>query len=272
MHIAPTMLSRALAGFALSMLIAGGARYARALSASGTLAAIAVGTVAIAAGWEWGALLMMFFGTSTVLSRWRRADKERRTAGVVAKGGERDAWQVLANGGVFALCAAGSLASASDLWPVLGAGAIAAATADTWSTEIGTATGGAPRSILSWRPVPAGLSGGVTAVGTASALAGAIVIAAGAWMLGWPATAVTGAVAGGVGGALLDSVLGATVQGRRWCAQCGMVTERSTHVCGSATDVRGGARWLDNDWVNLMSTIGGAAIAAAVAFWYRGTA
>lgn len=264
------MLSRAFAGFVLSMLVAGVARHVRALSPRGTVAAIAIGTVAVAAGWEWGVLLLVFFGTSIALSRWRRADKERRTAGVIAKGGERDEWQVVANGGVFALCAWGSLASASELWSVLGAGAIAAATADTWSTEIGTAKGGTPRSILSGRPVPPGLSGGVSVPGTAGALAGAILIALTAWVLGWPSSAVTGSIAGGIGGALLDSVLGATVQGRRWCSRCETITERRVHVCGTATELRGGIRWLTNDWVNLLSTFGGAAIAAMIALWYRG--
>jgi hypothetical protein len=71
-----------------------------------------------------------------------RREKERRTGGVVAKGGERDARQVLANGGLFTLAALGSLLAPSPLWEAAGAGAIAAATADTWATRSAPSPGG----------------------------------------------------------------------------------------------------------------------------------
>src|SRR5437870_3701993 len=98
-----SVATRAAAGAALALAIALAARRARALDASGAVAATALGTLAIAAGWTWGALLIAFFITGSALSRWKRDEKARRTGATVEKGGERDAWQVLANGGVFAL-------------------------------------------------------------------------------------------------------------------------------------------------------------------------
>ena len=66
-------------------------------------------------------------------------------------------------------------------------------------------------------------------------------------------------------GSLVDSLLGATLQARRWCARCSVSTEQMTHACGETTDLAGGLRWLDNDGVNLVSTLAGAAVAWTVA-------
>ncbi|OYV65578.1 MAG: hypothetical protein B7Z72_12170, partial [Gemmatimonadetes bacterium 21-71-4] len=65
-------VTRLLCGLAVALLIAGAARRTRALSPSGAVAAALVGTAAVAAGWDWGALLVAFFLTSTLLSRVRR--------------------------------------------------------------------------------------------------------------------------------------------------------------------------------------------------------
>ena len=205
-----------------------------------------------------------FFVASTALSRLGAARKEARTSDVVAKGGERDAVQVLANGGLFAVAALLDVVAPSPLWRAAGAGALAAATADTWATEIGTLVGGEPRSILSGRLVPAGTSGGVTLAGTAASAAGALFVALVALALGWGAGAAAAAALGGVAGATADSLLGATVQARRWCDRCERGTERPVHGCGRPTRAVGGIRWLGNDAVNALCSLAGALLAAAV--------
>ena len=138
--------------------------------------------------------------------------------------------QVLANGGVAALAAlAGS-------W-IAFAGALAAATADTWASEIGRHSRTPPRLITNGTPVPTGTDGGMTLLGTAAGIAGAGLIAALSYVLGQrdaPAIAVAGVV-----GMLVDSMLGATVQGK--------------------------VRWMDNDAVNLAATLTGAAFAGLLA-------
>ena len=259
------MLARAVTGFALAGGIALAARRTRSLSPSGALVAVVVGTVCIAAGWSWGILLIAFFLTSSALSRWRGDVKARRTAMMVAKGGERDARQVLANGGVFAAFAGLTLTAPSEAWLVVGAGALAAATADTWATEIGSLSSVPPRSIVSGQRVVPGTSGGVTVLGSAASIAGAGFIAALAWMVGWPAAATLGAVAGGVAGSLADSMVGATLQARRWCPECSVGTERPEHSCGTATVHAGGLRWLDNDGVNVLAGGVGALVAGIFA-------
>lgn len=256
------MIFRALVGLLLGAMIAMVAHRHGAFSRRGAAAAVATAVVCTAAGWTWGYVLIAFFVTGTGLSRFRESVKRARTRSVVEKGGKRDAAQVFANGGVFAAAAAGSIVFPSSSWVVLGAGAIAASTADTWATEIGTLSSRPPRSILSREQVPPGTSGAVTAQGLAATLAGAAFIALVTFLSGWGATAACAAIAGGIGGSLVDSLLGATLQTRRWCASCETGTERAAHVCGTLTTPAGGIPWLDNDAVNAISSLGGAAIGA----------
>jgi uncharacterized protein (TIGR00297 family) len=250
---------RVAVGLALAAAIALAARRARSLSSSGAAAATLVGTLCVAAGWRWGALLIAFFVTSSALSRFGAAEKERRTGGVVAKGGARDATQVLANGGVFACAAVLWIGSAWDGWVALGAGSLAAAAADTWGTEVGTLYGRRPRLVSTWREVEPGTSGAVTLPGLAASIAGALFVAAAARGARLPAP-VPAIAAGGIAGALVDSLVGALFQGRRRCARCGVTTERATHSCGALTEPAGGFAWLDNDVVNVICAVAGGAV------------
>ncbi len=258
------MISRVLIGAVAAAAIALVARRAKSLSTSGAVAATIVGTMAVAAGWDWGALLLVYFASSSALSRVGRLEKERRTASIVAKGGERDALQVAANGLLFAASAAMMLARPASYWLALGAGSLAASAADTWATEIGTLYGRAPRSIVTWRTVPPGTSGAVSLIGSMAACGGALFVAFVAWCLGWRGAAIPAAL-GGIAGAFVDSLLGATVQSRRWCDACERATERTTHDCGAATRATHGLAWLDNDMVNLLSNSVGGLIALIVA-------
>jgi uncharacterized protein (TIGR00297 family) len=260
----PTWLVGVILATAMSLV----AYRVRALSASGTAAAVVAGTVAMAAGWSWGIVLIAYFASAVALSRFRAAEKESRTAGRIEKSGPRDATQVLANGGVFALVALGYWLSPDPAWQALGAGALGASAADTWATEVGTLARAAPRSILDWHPVEVGTSGGVTVQGFVAGLAGSAFIALVAWLVRWPASSMGAALIGGAVGCLLDSVLGASWQARRWCATCGTLTEQRIHRCGSRTTVTGGVRWLDNDGVNALSTIGGALFGATGAGYF----
>jgi uncharacterized protein (TIGR00297 family) len=237
--------------------IAFGARRAGALSRSGAFAAVAVGTAALVAGWSWAALLLLYFVSSVALTRFRASSKDARVGALIAKGGERDAIQVLANGGVFAIAAALSLATGWEGWAGLGAGALAAAASDTWATEIGTLAGRSPRSIVGWRVVPTGTSGGISPPGALAAVAGAGFIALTAWSLGWPPGTAGAVFVGGITGSTADSLLGATVQVRRSCDRCEAATERPFHICGGPTRIVGGVSWLDNDVVNALSTAAG---------------
>ena len=205
---------------------------------------------------------------SVVLSRVGRAHKQRLVD--IGKGGSRDVWQVLANGGIATVCAVVTALveahpvppyRAFAVWSAAFAGAYAAATADTWGTEIGTLMRGAPRSILTGRPIAAGLSGGITAWGSAAEVAGAVWIGLCGSILFVPHTVFLPVAFAGLAGALVDSLLGATLQELRWCPSCARTCETNPHVCGSATTLVRGFRGISNDAVNFAATFTGAATA-----------
>ena len=238
---------------------------ARALRPSGALAAVAAGTAATAAGWDWGILLVLYFVSSAALSRFRGRDKDVLIAGRVEKSGARDGAQVAANGALFALSAVAHAFEPRLLWQLTGVGALAASAADTWATEIGVLAVARPRSILTMKPVEPGVSGGVTLVGWIAAIAAAATLALVVRLLDWPATASLAALAGGMAGCALDSVLGASLQSRRLCPACEMPTEQRIHRCGTSTRHVGGVALLDNDAVNFLATAGGAAVGGVMA-------
>jgi uncharacterized protein (TIGR00297 family) len=253
---------RAGVGLVAAIVIALLARRAGALTSTGASAAMIVGTASVAAGWSWGALLILFFVTGSALSHISAARAPARRHAIVEKHERRDAAQVLANGGVFAAAALGSLLTQSPTVMALGAGSLAAATADTFATEIGAFARGDPRSIFTGRRVPAGTSGGVTWLGTSASVAGASLVALGSLALGWPVRVAVAALVAGVIASIIDSLLGATVQARRWCRACSALTERPVHDCGAVTHPAAGIRWLGNDAVNVACTLAGGLLAA----------
>jgi len=176
----------------------------------------------------------------------------------------RRARQVLANGGVAAVAALlGSWSAA--------AGAIAAAAADTWATEIGAFSPLPPRLATSWRRVTRGTSGGITALGTLGGVAGATLIAG---LVVWlaprgVAPRFATLVSAGFAGMLADSLLGATLQGKYECPACDARFERGNTVCHEPVRLTTGWRWLDNDAVNFAATLVGAAVAAIAVYTLR---
>ena len=218
-------------GFILSLGVSLTARMLRWLTTNGAIAAVLVGTLVFASGgWARAGLLVLFVATSSVLTRWQASRKPHpeHAAG-------RSGAQVLANGAVATVLSLPPLDAAP--WAAVAfAGAIAASTADTWATEIGLLAPSAPRLITTGQPIAPGQSGGITWQGTLAGCIGAAAVAgAGAW---WMSTPVVPVVAAGSAAMVIDSVLGATVEGKY--------------------------RWITNDVVNALTTIAGAALAAAL--------
>lgn len=235
------------------------------LDPSGALAAGLLAWAVLAlGGWAWALPGFTFFVLSSLLSRWRKGRKAGAER-LAEKSSRRDAGQVAANGGV-----AGLLLVIHVLWPSPAlywgfVGAFAAAAADTWGTEVGTAVGRSTRSVLTGRRVPPGTSGGVSGPGTLAALLGAATVFASALPFADPAgmgvrPTLVGllVVGGGVAGAFLDSLLGATLQAR-YRAPSGALTERSLEA-GAPLPLAAGLRWVTNDRVNLACTAAGASV------------
>lgn len=113
--------------------------------------------------------------------------------------------------------------------------ALAEATADTLSSELGQVLGGVPRLITTLRPVPIGADGGITLAGTLLGSAGAaLIVAVSRFALGLARGEALLALAAAIAGLFVDSLLGATAE-------------------------RHG--WLNNDAVNALATLSAALIA-----------
>ena len=166
--------------------------------------------------------------------------------------------QVLANGGVTAVLAL------IDSWPAA-MGALAAAAADTWATEIGAFSPTDPHDIATGAPVPRGRSGGITPLGTMGGVLGAIAIAGLAALVApqsrFGLAGAMLAAAAGILGMLSDSLLGATLQGRYTCPVCNAVSEQPG-TCHAPRARTRGLAWLDNDVVNFAGAAVGAIVAA----------
>jgi len=270
----PLLLPQIVAGFFLSLIIAWLAYRRAALTLDGAAGAILTGTIIFGfGGLDWGLLLIAFFVSSSLLTRYKETAKVE-VVEQFAKGGPRDLGQALANGGLAALIALAYGLTGSACLPLLFAcvGALAEANADTWATELGVLSQETPRLITTRRPVAPGASGGVTWDGTGAALAGAALIGGLAavfrWIDGAPVVLAlmllpVGALAGVIG-SLADSLLGATVQGIYYCDVCGKETEREQHRCGTRTRLVRGWCALNNDGVNFIGTLIGAGVAGSL--------
>nr|WP_120188715.1 DUF92 domain-containing protein [Ammoniphilus oxalaticus] len=258
-----------LSGFLFSFLIAAFAYQKRSLSKSGAVAAIVVGTNVYAFGsLFWYGLLLTFFISSSALSRLKKQKKDVVAKDLFEKTGQRDVMQVLANGGLGTLFVWFAAASMDTLpWMVAYVGVIAAVNADTWGTELGVLSRGKPRHILTGRLVEKGTSGGISVWGTLGTALGGLwiglfaslfqlILAENGWQLFW----LWIGLLSGLLGALIDSVLGATVQLMYGCSICGGETERCEH-CGAKTRRIRGVGGCNNDAVNLLSSAAGGLIA-----------
>lgn len=196
------------AGVGVMVLI--GARRRGWLGTGGVYAAVLVGTGVV---WGLGAaalgMLMFFFVTSSGLGRVLDDP-----TGPSDEPGGRTAGQVFANAGVATLAAAVAVwLPGSAAWEAAFAGALSAATADTWASEVGEWRAGGTRLITTWRRVDPGVDGGVSWPGSVAACAGSLSVAAlavpafGMPRFFWPVALA------GVVGMLVDSLAGALIDG-----------------------------------------------------------
>lgn len=262
--VAKSMKQRAAQGLVLAAGIAVGANRLHALTVSGAVAAALVGTAVFAGMGVHGSLTMVsYFASASVLGQLPRPGDS-----VQQRGNRRDAVQVLANGGpaaALSLLHARSPASSEAVAAIAFYGSLAAATADTWATEVGTRWGGQPRNIVTGRRTLPGESGAVTSAGLAASVLASLVIAALAQPGAKDPRARTISCAmGGVAGSLTDSVVGALVQEQRWCERCSVRTEMAVHGCGCRTYRVSGVPTLNNDVVNLIGVAAGGLTAAVV--------
>jgi uncharacterized protein (TIGR00297 family) len=247
----PAAISNALiVGVPLSTAVAVWAFKIRLLTRAGGLAAVGVGVGAVYGGWVIASALLFFFFSAALWARLLGRNHNKTTL-VQEQGEPRSAFQVLATGGLPALCGIIFGLTGNPEWQWMALAALAFAIADTWATEWGQSSISPPR-LLGWgTEVPAGLSGGVTLRGTAGSVAGALCVGViGSVGSGASAMVVILLLTSiGITGSLTDSVLGATLQQRLKCPVCHSLTERPRHCATDAVRIRG---FLSNTGVNLI--------------------
>jgi len=229
-------------------------------------------------GWSFFVVVLLFHLSAAFFTKYKY-DRKAKSGLAQEKGGARGWPNVFANGGVPLIAAI--LAGIVDLlWGIraqlftillffMFQGGIATMTADTIATETGLLAKTKPRLITNLKEeVEPGTSGGVTWLGEGGALTGSAIIGFTAWILyllgfipftfrlfGLEIILVT--IAGGMIGCLIDSIIGATVQGIFQCqGECGKITEKSKH-CGVPSKHLRGIRLLDNNMVNFTAALGG---------------
>ncbi len=276
--------SNILVGLISSLVLAIYAFRKKELTDGGTIAAWFIGVSVFAfGGWTWLGLLVLFFLSSALLTRYKQKLKLDAYS-EFAKGGTRDFWQVVANGALPSLIAVGYYLNPNPALFAAYAAVLATATADTWATELGVLSKNA-FFITSFKKVHSGVSGAVSVKGLLFAFAGAFFIAFGAIALNALNNVIDFSLLSGVFveqfvggrkfllligvagfvGSLADSVLGALVQGIYYCDECKKETEKTVHKCGRKTRLLRGFREFDNDAVNFLSTFIGGAIAFLLA-------
>ena len=262
--------------------VAGYAAFRRgSVDGSGAVAGTVVGTIILAfGGFLYWIMLMLFFVSSSVASR--AGDGRKQKLGRMhERGNRRDYVQVAANGGIAALLVVALRVTSEPAIAVAAAGAFASVNADTWASEFGVLGARRPRSIITGRLLEPGTSGGVSLLGTGAAAAGSLLIA-GFFALGQfatvpasPAVVIwsaepTGLAAGvvflivwtaGLVGTTIDSLLGAALQAQ-YRAPDGSTTERPRDD-GRPNELLRGVRAVNNDIVNVLSSLAAAAAGGA---------
>jgi uncharacterized protein (TIGR00297 family) len=212
---AAPMLSVPLAGIAVNAVVAAAGYAARTVNVAGALCGAVIGLVIYAAlGWQGWMLLFVTFVAAAIASRMGLARKQR--LGIAEeRGGRRGPGNAIANTGVAAVAA---MLAGLDVHPEAArlafVAALATAGSDTIASEIGKAFGRRTFSITAFSPVPPGTSGAMSLEGTAAGVLGALGLGAAGAALGIVSYATVPIVAAGATvGALLESWLGATLEG-----------------------------------------------------------
>lgn len=202
---------------------------------SGLLSAALVGIILIIfADIRWFLVVLAFFILGSASTRFKYEYKQR--IGVEQDhGGARGYLNVFANGSVAAAAAVLWGVTSSPVFLALFVGSVATAAGDTMASEIGV-TGGDPIMITSLAKVPAGTNGGVTWIGEAVAVLGALVVSLLSFFLGIidiPAAIMC--VLAGFIGTNIDSLVGALLENPGMVGNAG--TNFLATLCGGVCAV-----------------------------------
>ncbi|XP_020703820.1 protein PGR isoform X1 [Dendrobium catenatum] len=260
----------------ISSVIAARAFRRKSVDLSGVAAGIPVMVIHTVAGYRFAVLLLVFFFSSSKLTRVGE-EKKRAVDAEFKEGGQRNWRQVLANSGIASilLIILATLANGQDrcldtneskiITSLMGGiiGHYACCNGDTWSSELGILSVTQPRLITTFKTVPKGTNGGITLDGLLAATVAGIVIGVPYILVGlitaecsanvaWRQLLVVPVAAfAGLFGSLVDSFIGATLQFSGYCS----VRKKVVAKPGPTVVKISGRNILDNNSVNMVSVL-----------------
>ncbi|WP_066502602.1 DUF92 domain-containing protein [Abyssisolibacter fermentans] len=249
-------------GFLISSSVAFPAYYKKSLKLSGCIGAIILGTIIFMTSGVLGIVIMLsFFISSSLLSHFKK-NRKQECAKLFDKTGNRDILQVFANGGVGLIYSIIYHFSHNIIHLICICIAFAASNADTWATELGVLNKTKPFSLRTFKRVNKGTSGAISLLGTFSSFIGSVFIALVSIFLIIYMNVDIGNLSilkifilislGGFFGGLIDSFLGATVQGVYYSEEEDKETEKKIFNGKKTTLIRG-FEMFNNDLVNFLS-------------------
>lgn len=216
---------------------------AAGLTLPGIAAAFVLGTLTWRAFGALGFLLVALYfllGTAATKVKFQQKEKEQIAE---KRSGKRGPMSVLGSGTAGVACAFASIidfggSSFSDLWRLGFVASFATKLSDTVSSEIGKAFGKTTYSVKNFKRVPRGTEGAISLEGTFAGLSASIVISAFAY-----------------------GVHQISAQGALVCVAASQIANLFESYIGATIQDRDGFEWLNNDVVNILNILIGAALA-----------
>ena len=208
-------------------------------------------SVSLAFGNQGFLVLFGFLSISVIADKIKKTHKNKERNNNI--GETRGVTQVFANGFASMLCAMAYAATSDKVFLIAFTASMAEALADTVGSGIGVLST-KTYDVFKFKKCDAGISGGMSLLGTASSLAASIFIALIPLAFGkvTPTDAMIIA-AFGFSGAVLDSLLGSLLQIKYKCSFCGRITDSDYH-CSRKCQRHSGVSFITNSTVNFLST------------------
>jgi uncharacterized protein (TIGR00297 family) len=184
--------------------------YKRSLSLDGAVAAFLLGSIILSQEAYFGTILFVFYASSSLLTRFGSKSKARFDD--YKQGGQRDAFQVLCNGLTGLLWCVYHAYYPTSAARLAYLGHFSCCIGDTWSSELGILSLNDPFLITTLASVPKGTNGGVSTLGLLASVMGGTLLGLTAFAFYPVREMIFVGMVAGLGGSLIDSLLGATLQ------------------------------------------------------------
>ena len=211
--------------------------------------------ISLCSGWQSAVFLLASYALLVIADLAVKRRAEKAVEGVHKKEKGRSVVQVLANGSFAAFASVLFALTKNTAFLYSYLICVAEVCADSVASDVGVLSRRRPVSIITFRRVETGISGGVSLLGmTASLIMCLLCAALGILCVGFSVKGILLLTFLPYFGMITDSILGATVQGKYRCAVCGKATEKAEH-CETPTVLVGGCRIITNTLVNAITNL-----------------